>query len=369
MQRRYDVLVIGAGPAGAAASIAAARAGARVCALDRAHFPRPKVCGDAISNSAVTLVEELGAGERLRRAPQAVVRGAVAIFPDGSQVKRSYGAKPGLIVERFEFDRLLRDQLERTGASVQEGVKVRLVEERGRVVGAEADGASFRADAVIAADGPGSVAWSTLGQAAPRNAALALAATAYYTGVETDASFSEHYFEAELPCGYGWIFPSVLGRANVGVYQRADLYQRARVPLRRLLDDFIARHPERFAGAERAAHVRSWQLPLATPKPPSAAAGVLRLTGEGIWHALHSGRLAGLSAVEALSTGGLDAAAARRYRLRAAREVGWPSALRIGIQQSMKLVVGLGLYRSSAVRSLLEWGYGRSALEISKAVG
>jgi len=309
-----------------------------------------------------------------------VVRGAVAIFPDGSRVERSYGAQPGRIVERFEFDRVLRNQLEREGAEVREGVQVRrLLEEHGRIVGAEADGASFRADAVIAADGPGSVAWTALGEAAPRRAGLGLAITAYCRSVEPEGSYSEHYFEKQLPCGYAWVFPSVLGRANVGVYQRADLYQRARVPLRRLLEEFIARHPERFLRAERDGRVRTWQLPLATPKLPYAAAGVLScgdagclidpLTGEGIWHALHSGRLAGKSAVEALETRGFDAAAARRYRVRAAREVGWPSALRIGIQESMKLVVGLGLYRSRVVRSLLEWGYGKSALEISKAVG
>ena len=237
----------------------------------------------------------------------------------------------------------------------------RLLEEHGRVVGAEADGSSFRADVVIAADGPGSVAWSALGESAPRGAGLGLAATAYYRGVETDDWFSEHYFEKELPCGYGWIFPSVQGRANVGVYQRADLYRRARVPLRELLEDFIERHPERFLRAERDGRMRTWQLPLATPKLPSAAAGVLScgdagclinpLTGEGIWHALHSGRLAGQSVVEALAKG--------QFRLRRARAAtgcaprarsAGRSALRIGIQQSMQLVVGLGLYRSRVVR-------------------
>src|SRR5262245_23771203 len=125
MQSRSDVLVIGAGPAGSAAGIAAARAGARVTVVDRTRFPRPKTCGDAISNSAARLVESLGAGEALERAPHAVVRGALAIFPDGSVVRRSYGAEPGLIVERYEFDRLLRDQLDGERVEVVEGVPVR----------------------------------------------------------------------------------------------------------------------------------------------------------------------------------------------------------------------------------------------------
>ena len=78
-----DVLVIGAGPAGSAAATVAARAGARVCLVDRAAFPRPKTCGDAISNSAFQIAEEL-AGERALSVPRAVVRGAVAVFPEGA---------------------------------------------------------------------------------------------------------------------------------------------------------------------------------------------------------------------------------------------------------------------------------------------
>jgi flavin-dependent dehydrogenase len=93
------------------------------------------------------------------------------------------------------------------------------------------------------------------------------------------------------------------------------------------------------------------------------------LTGEGIWHALYSGRLAARAAVAGLAHGGFDAAAARRFRLHSAREVGWPAALRAGIQRGMELVVDHGWYRSRAVRALLHWGYASSALEVSKSVG
>jgi flavin-dependent dehydrogenase len=239
-----------------------------------------------------------------------------------------------------------------------------------------------RARVVIAADGPGSIAWSALGQRPPRGSALALAITGYYEGVTLgpDTGFSEHYFEKRLPCGYGWIFPPVEGACNVGVYQRADRYHALREPLAQLLDDFVARHPDRFAGAHRNGRLRTWPLPLATLWSPAAAAGLLTcgdagglvdpLSGEGIWHALRSGQLAARAAVKALASDrGFDAAAARRYRLSAAREVSWPSALRVLIQRGMEQVVSRGLYRSTAVRTALGWGYGHSIAEVSKSVG
>jgi len=383
-----DILIVGAGPAGAAAGIQAAQAGARVCVVDRARFPRPKTCGDAVSNDAAAILFDLGVD--LRDAPHAVVRGAVAILPDGSRIVRSYGTRVGYIVGRYDLDELLRRRLEEVGAEVVEGVQIRsLLQEHGRTIGAEGEtlernggarGFRRRASIVIAADGPGSVAWTALGTPAPERAGLGLAMTGYFEHVhEDEGGYSEHYFENELPCGYAWVFPEVNGKSNIGVYQRVDRYRRARVPLRCLFDEFVARHPERFARARAVARVRSWPLPLARARPPDAAPGLLAcgdagrlidpLTGEGIWHALYSGRLAARAALEALADEGFDRAAARRYRLRSAREVGWPSALRVGIQRGMEVVVERRLYRSSAVRALLRWGYGSGATEVSKSVG
>lgn len=377
-----DALIVGAGPAGSAAAVELARGGARVLVVDRASFPRTKTCGDAVPNQALTLARELGAGEALARAPQARVAGAVAVFPDGSRVPRSYGATPGAIVTRLAFDDTLRRAAEAAGAEVREGVPVRsLVVERGKVVGASAPGLEIRAPLTIVADGSGSLAWSALGTAAPRGRAQALAITAYYEGVlpGPDPDCSEHYFEPDLESGYGWIFPPVDGTANVGVYQRADRYHAAGKSLPELLDRFIARHRARFVGARRVGRTRTWALPLATERLPLAGAGVLvagdasclidPLTGEGIWHALASGRMAGAHGLRALSGAGLDAGAARRYRWACARRVAWPSALRVGIQDAVDVLVTRDLYRNALVKRALGWGYGGNALEVSKRVG
>ena len=222
-----DVLVIGAGPSGCAAGVVLARAGLRVRVIDRASFPRPKVCGDALSNRAIAIIGALGAGDALAAAPHADVLGALALLPDGSSIPRDYGAARGMIVGRLDLDALLVRALVAAGAELREGVAADdLVVEGGAVVGARVGATVMRARAVLAADGPGSVATRALGVAKPRGRGLAISATAYYEGV-TGAlreGWSEHWFDPSLPYGYGWIFPAVEGVANVGVYLRRDGY-------------------------------------------------------------------------------------------------------------------------------------------------
>ncbi|PRQ05618.1 NAD(P)/FAD-dependent oxidoreductase [Enhygromyxa salina] len=375
-----DVLVIGAGPAGCAAAITATRAGARVLVLDRAQFPRAKTCGDAISNRGARVVDELvGVSHALHTVPHAIVRAAAALLPDGTRVSRSFGHEPGYIVPRLHLDDLLRRALEASSAQLRQGVKIRrLLVEGGQIVGAASDTQQWRAPITIAADGPGSLAWAALGRRYQRGRGLGVAITGYYElEPGPDDHVSAHYFEDDLPCGYGWVFPAVDGLANVGVYQRADHFERGHTKLATLLERFVARHPARLASARLHGKPRVWSLPLASRvTPPPAGPGVLAcgdagsfidpLSGEGIWQALHTGALAGRCAVAALAHRGLDPQAVRGYQRACERAIVWPSQLRLGVQEAMRVLVSTRAYRRPLIKRALAWGYGGDALEITK---
>ena len=379
-----DVLVVGAGPAGCAAGIVAARAGLRVCVVDRATFPRPKTCGDAVSNEGAKIVDDLGRTRNaLRTVPHAIVRAAEAILPNGERLRRDFGSSPGYIVPRYHLDNLLFGFLTDQVSDVRQGLRVSrlLTDADGRVRGAEtSDGHRLRALVTIAADGPGSVAWKAVGEDYRRKSHLAVAITGYYEGVDFAGAdgVSEHYFESDLKCGYGWAFPGVEGAVNVGVYQRSDRLAEHGHKLPALLRDFLARHPDRFSGATPAAKPKTWALPIATTPRPPVAPGLLTagdagyfvdpLSGEGIWQALRTGQLAGEAAARALSRGGLGLMAARRYQVACAREIGLSSLVRLGIQEGVSRAVTSGAYRRPAVRSALRWGYEGSTFEMSKRI-
>lgn len=374
-----QVLIIGAGPAGCAAGITLARAGVDVCVVDRASFPRPKTCGDALSNRAVALVRSLGAGARLDRDPHALVRRADAVFPGDLRVGRDY-VEPGWIVPRLTLDDALREALESSGAQLRQGVQVRQIDlANARVDRVLGEGFEWRAPIVIAADGPSSVAWTALGRQKPRGRALAMATTAYYENISfpTGPEVADHYFEHDLPLGYGWVFPAVAGLGNVGVYQREDGNRRDRRRLPAVLDDFIARHPERFADARRVGEVRSWPLPIGDVGP-IASRGILLvgdaggfvdpLAGEGIFQALFTGMQAGAIAAQAVAAGGLDHTLARRYEQTCAKAIVRTNRARARVQDAMAVFVERGLYRSRVLRGVLQWGYAHGTWEQAKTV-
>lgn len=374
-----DVLIVGAGPAGCAAGIELRRAGIDVLVIDAAHFPRDKVCGDAVSNDGMREIDALGAGDAVRRGPHALVRRAAAVFPDGTRISRDY-AEPGYIIPRFHLDDCLRRVLEEHGARLVQDCRVtELTSEHGSVVGAAAGQRRWSAKLVIAADGYGSIGLKALGQTGPRGAQLAVSTTAYYRGVTfpEGADTSDHFFEEDLPYGYSWIFPAVEGVSNVGVYIRSDAYAASSHKLHDLMSAFIARHADRLAHATPVGKPRTWSLPLAPRPMPLTAAGLLiagdaagfvdPLSGEGIWQALHSGRAAAQTAAAALRCGELTGALRRSYQQQAERLILRPSRRKAWVQSAMDKVVSCKLYRNPLVRTALRLGYENKALEITKS--
>lgn len=363
-----DVVVVGAGPGGAAAAHTLATAGADVLLLERARFPRDKSCGDGITAHAVDILADMGVGFDAFAGRAVKTLGGVIGGPNGA----TFAARPpmhgGMPVECWVVPRLTLDEevaraAVRAGAHLQEGATVTGLLRDGRAVcGVEyTDGAvtrAIKAKVVIGADGAHSQVAKALGEPAAPAAHVGYALRGYYAGVTgLKEDLEIYYFDRRLLPGYGWVFPTGPETANVGVGIYTGELRRSRRKLRDILDDFIAAEPnvaERLRNARRIGRAIGWPLPVSSLQRRTffdgamlcgdAASLVDPLTGEGIYTALVSGRSAGRAALEALRANDASAQRLRQH------EAEW-KAIAGGYLSSGRLLKNLA--KSAALMNLI----------------
>jgi flavin-dependent dehydrogenase len=313
-----DVVVVGAGPAGAATAILLAEAGHAVVLLDRARFPRDKVCGEYLSPEASRILDRLGVLKDVERSGARPLRGMRILAPDGTRLVADYprhGPRRGyrdhgLAVRRATFDAVLVSRARTLSVRVEEGRRVTdLLLDGSRVVGIESIGSSphdprplpIRARLVVGADGRASVVARRLGLLRPHPWLARLALVADVAGVRADPERGEIFiappaYSIMNPVGENLVNLSLVVPAAVGRREKADLagyFDRAT----RSLPDLGAR----LAGARRTGPVRALG-PLAYRVLPPRQDGVILVgdalgfldpfTGEGLYTALASAELA-----------------------------------------------------------------------------
>ena len=217
---RFDVLVVGGGPAGSVAATVLARGGARVALVDKARFPRDKACGDLVGPRGVQLLDDLG----VKIPGTRQVGDMIVVGPTGRRVRLP--CRPGITypgygfaAPRAVFDETLLAEAEAAGAEVFVG---RAGEPRwrdGELEGFElSSGARVLADVVIGADGATSRVADVTGLVDPARVLWGFALRAYVDDPVTMPYIA--LWESEprrgFP-GYGWLFPGVDGRANIGL--------------------------------------------------------------------------------------------------------------------------------------------------------
>lgn len=301
---RCDIAVVGAGPAGAAAALAARRTSAQVVLLDAETFPRDKACGDGIAPYALDVLDALGVPSPVDGFPPVPVLRLVS--PRGAVVARR-ADRPAYTVPRRVFDNRLVTAAVAAGAELRHH-RVRRVDVH--VDRVELDGV-LAARVVIGADGASSVVRRALGAPANPDGHLALAIRGYAPAPpgppEQRIVTSGRHWPA-----YAWSFPIGDGTANVGY---GEVLRGQPVTRTHLLDRLAALLPDIDPTA--VAEARAHHLPLSTHRPTPGRGRVLLagdamslinpFTGEGIFYAVLSGSLAGTAAAV------LDATAARAY--------------------------------------------------------
>jgi len=319
----FDVVVVGAGPSGAVAATVLARAGLRVCVVDRARFPRPKLCGDTLNPGALAVLRRLGMASDIDATSLALE--GMRVTGDGVTVEARYpDGLHGASLPREQMDHALVRAAVAAGAELRDGVTARapVLREtpRGRtVVGVSCtDEFGTRSDLLapvtIAADGRRSTLAFALGLArhpvSPRRWAIGTCAA--------DVHGLSAYGEMHIRSGYYiGIAPLPNGLANLCVVRPATGGDAALQRPQQLLADALASEPmlrERMADARFLAppmvlgplavdQVADAAVPEGLLVAGDAAGFIDPMTGDGLRFAVRGGELAALSALRALEQG------------------------------------------------------------------
>jgi len=332
---RPDVVVVGAGPAGAATAILLCERGLDVVVLDRATFPRPKICGEYLSPETARILDRLGVLKAVDAAGATPLLGMRITAPDGTTLEARYRAIDGrrpyrdhaMALSRSVLDAVLTDRLRALPADFREGVRVTdLIIEGDRVAGVDTLDAGGRrqtitAPLVVGADGRASVVAHRLGCRRPHRLRR-IALVTYVRGLSDCRDVGEIFVD---PPDYAILNPLSAERVNMSLVVPLE----HAAPWRGRLDTFFAARVKqlphvarRVAGAERMAPIEALG-PLAYRVTPPRYGGVLLvgdaagfydpLTGEGVFSALRGAELAAETAGPALGRGDVSRAALAGY--------------------------------------------------------
>ena len=312
-----DVIVVGAGPSGATTAYYLAQAGANVLLLEKARFPREKVCGDGLTPRAVKALISMGVDISpeagwLRNKGLRVIGAGMRLELDWPDLDAFPGY--GLVRPRADFDEILARRSQAAGAKLLEEVTVTgpvLDDRTGKIVGvsAKSEGTtkSYRARVVVAADGNSSRLAVAMGLHKRDDRPLGVAVRTYYTSPRHEDDYLESWLDLwdgdKLLPGYGWIFGMGDGTSNVGLGLLNTSRAFGNTDYRALLGRWLKGMPEEWGFVEenRTEPVRGAALPMGFNRTPAYYKGLLLagdaagmvnpFNGEGIAYAMESGEI------------------------------------------------------------------------------
>src|SRR4051794_9920081 len=380
---RYDVLVVGGGPSGAACAYWLADAGHDVLLLEKKRYPREKTCGDGLTPRSVKQLHDIGLAAELAGHHRFDGLRSIAF---GRTLELRWPEHPefpsyGYVVTRKDLDHMVAQRAEKAGATLWEASEaIEPLVESGLVRGAKVKRKDFGADDVVdvraryvvVADGANSRFGRALGTSRNREYPLGMAIRGYFESPRHDEPWIESHLDIRdkagnvLP-GYGWIFPVGDGRVNVGIGLLSTFNQWKAVNTSHLMDAFVDYAPKSWgiSPATACGPATGGRLPMALSVGPHAgptylvvgdAGGSINpFNGEGIAYAYETGRMAADAVHDALISG--DGLALTRYEVRLQEEyalyykVARAFVRIIGRPELMRALVGTGM-RS---RTLMEW--------------
>ena len=328
-EKRFEICILGAGPAGTSAALKLAKAGINCALIDRSTFPREKICGDGISGRSLVALKKLDSSliDELKDLPSACPSWGVRfVAPNNKSVDINFQdfnkeEPPGYVIKRKDFDNLLIEKArESEYIDLFEGTKITEMEaypEGVKLLGPD-NNESFTCKLLILANGGSALKQS--GQPVISDNIYepkpGLGIRTYYEGIEgisDNFNIEIHFYKKLLPW-YLWIFPLSSHSANVGMGMLHDSVKQNGESMKNIFLSLLKNEPhlrERFRNARPVEELKASRLHYFTGKKQLSgnrymltgdAAGLTDpFTGEGIGNALTSGMLAARTAEKCLA--------------------------------------------------------------------
>ncbi len=312
----YDVVVVGGGPAGAAAAYWLARGGRSVLMAEKSRYPREKTCGDGLTPRSIYELSQMGfdfsAGEFHQIVGLRSYAGETLHlempWPDHSRYPNWGG-----VIRRLDLDQAVARLAEKEGAVIRQGVTAVPHVVDGRLAGIEMtngeDSDVITSTVVVIADGSTSRFGRALGTVRDKDYPLGLAARGYYSSPRSTDAFMESQLDirdergASMP-GYGWVFPLGDGTVNVGVGLLSTFRHWKEVNTTKMMGDYVRSAPRHWdlSEARKLSEPRGGKLLMSFSKGPrvgpnwvtvgDAMGAINPWNGEGIAYGYETGRMA-----------------------------------------------------------------------------
>lgn len=327
----YDVIIIGAGPAGCACAMALRNSGLRVALIDKHQFPRDKVCGDAIPGRAIKFLHEIDPAfaTRLAAFTEKLPTKSTVCYYNNKKLDFTWNLE-AYTATRESFDNFLFAAVKNnTGIHTLEGIAVSDIvrSANGFTIITKDSNTRYECTLLIGADGINGVTAKKLTARQMDRKHHVAGLRAYYNGVSgMSATCTEVYFDRKYLPGYFWVFPIKGGVVNAGMGILSDMVVKKKINVKNAFYDFIERSPvlrEKFRHAQPLETLKGCGLPMGSRWVEmcgdhfilvgDAASLIDPVSGDGIGNAVLSGKLAAEQVIQCFTTGDFSASFIKKY--------------------------------------------------------
>jgi menaquinone-9 beta-reductase len=353
-----DVLIVGGGPSGSICANYLAKAGNKVILIDSENFPRDKICGDFVSPISLNELKEIGIWELDDFERTYVITGATVHLNGLSLISKNLPEMEGLpdygrVIPRVKLDNWLVEAAKKNGVQVITPCRLEnySINTNSVTIDCDQEGRKryFTVKLIVGADGSYSKVARLLNGRNPLPENKIVAVRAYFENVNCKSQQAELFFSSKSFPGYYWFFPVSPTTANVGVGMMLENFPKEEISLKKLLLDIIENDESfksKIGDGKLEGKIVGFPLSIYDPNETIVkdrllligdAAGLVNpINGEGIQHAIQSGRWAAESIAECLKKNNLTANSLKSYETKVKREIGFDMSISIVVMKFIR---------------------------------